>query len=75
MKTQEINDRLISAIIESVKEGGAFGAPSGHIYAAFSSIGCPLDAYEILLARAVKTGKIKKRGHLLFYVETAEREQ
>lgn len=75
MTPQEIKTKLIEAITETVREAGAFGAPSGHVYAAFSSIGCSLDTYEILLHLAVKTGKIKKKGHVLFYVETAEREQ
>jgi hypothetical protein len=49
-------------IVKSTPEG----VPSGPIYAALMHYGIKLDTYNLIIDGMVKSGKIRKQGHLLF---------
>lgn len=57
---------IAAAIVDSVKEAGALGAPSGIVYAALSAHGCTLDQYQQFIGALVRTGKLRQSGDLLY---------
>lgn len=70
MTPTEALNFIKSAIVDTVKEAGDMGAPSGHIYAALMHIGISLEVYQAILAMLIKENKIRRTGqHLLFYVK------
>jgi hypothetical protein len=55
--------RLIAtAILETVREAGELGAPSGVMYAALSAQGCSLNQYRSIMAGLERAGLVKKEG-------------
>lgn len=58
--------RIAAAIVESVKEAGELGAPSGIVYAALSAHGMSLDTYYQFIGVLVKLGKLRQDGDLLY---------
>lgn len=58
--------RIAAAIVETVKETGEQGAPSGIVYAALMSQGCTLDQYQSFISALVRTGKLRQEGDLLY---------
>lgn len=67
-KSQEVLQAFSGAIIETVQEAGKQGAPEGPIYAAFMSYGIDLDTFNILVDYCVRSGKIRRAGHVLYPV-------
>ena len=59
---------MVNVIVEAVKETGTNGAPEGPMYAALMAHGCTLDQFNLLVDLAVRAGKLRKRGHLLFAI-------
>jgi len=59
---------LVNAIIETVIE--AKYAPEGPMYAAFMTKGVTLEQFNSLVAAAVATGRITKRGNMLSAVQS-----
>ena len=57
---------LINCLVDAVKGAGDQGAPAGPMYAAMMTYGCRLDQFEMLIDIAVRAGKLRKQGHLLF---------
>lgn len=60
--------RIADAIVESVREAGELGAPSGIVYAALMSYGMSLDTYHQFIGVLVKLGKLRQEGDLLYAV-------
>lgn len=60
-----------SAIIETVQEAGAQGAPEGPMYAAFMSYGIDLNTFNQLVDYCVRSGKIRRSGNVLFAIQGA----
>lgn len=58
--------RIAAAIVETVKEAGELGAPSGIVYAALNANGMTLDTYQQFIGVLVKLGKIRQEGDLLY---------
>jgi hypothetical protein len=58
--------RLADAIVDSVKEAGEAGAPSGFVYAALNAHGITLDQYYSFIAVLVKVGRLRQEGDLLY---------
>lgn len=58
--------RIADAIVESVKEAGELGAPSGIVYAALNAYGMSLDTYHSFIGVLVKLGKLRQEGDLLY---------
>ena len=54
---------IADAIIETVRESGPLGAPSGVMYAALMAQGCSLDQYQQIMAGLVRAGKLRQSGH------------
>ena len=59
---------LCAIIVESVRNMGSMGAPSGPMYAALMSTGITLDQYQTIMDGLVAAGKLKRRGHVYFAV-------
>lgn len=57
---------IADAIVESVKEAGELGAPSGIVYAALMTYGMNLDTYHQFIGVLVKLGKLRQQGDLLY---------
>jgi len=57
-----------SALMDTVRQAGHMGVPCGHLYAATMSV-LSLEQYQKFEALLLKTGKVRKSGHCLYYVE------
>lgn len=64
--------QLCNAVVDAVKEAGPQGAPAGPMYAAFMSVGMSLEQFERMMDLLVKSGRLRKSGHLYFYVDTIQ---
>jgi hypothetical protein len=51
---------------------GPQGAPAGPMYAAFMSQGMTLEQFERMMDAIVKSGRLRKQGHLYFYVDVTQ---
>lgn len=60
---------LYRAILDTVRECGQDGAPSGVLYAALSARGCSLEQWQRIEANMIAGGLLRKQGHLLFVEE------
>lgn len=58
---------LLAIIADGVKESGEQGIPSGHIYAALCGT-VPIDLYNNMIDAMIKTGKVKKNNHVLYWI-------
>ena len=61
--------QVLMAVIETVKEAGPLGAPSGPMFAAFQARGCTLSQYQQIMGALVKTGKVVLRNDCYFIAE------
>ncbi len=57
---------IVSAITDTIKEAGEFGAPGGVMYAALMAHGCSLNQFESIMGTLVRLGKVEKRGECYF---------
>jgi hypothetical protein len=58
-----------NAILETIKEAGEDGAPSGALYMACQEFGIPLDIYQGMIELFLKHGWIRQSHHVLYWVE------
>jgi hypothetical protein len=67
-KTEQINAvrAVARALFETVKEAGAEGAPAGPMYAACMCTGISLDQFEQIMGALVRTGQLRKEGHVYY---------
>ena len=56
------------ALVATVKEMGAGGAPSGPMYAALMGK-LSLNQYEVIMGTLVKHGYLRKEGHVYYFVK------
>ena len=69
-KQQLATIRAVSqAVVETVREAGAHGAPSGVMYAALMAHGCTLSQYQSLMHALVSAGKVVLRHDCYFIAE------
>lgn len=64
--------QLCEAVIDAVKEMGPQGAPAGPLYAAVMTVGMSLEQFERLMDTIVRSGRLRKSGHLYFYVDVTQ---
>jgi len=57
---------IVKAVVDTIRETGTHGAPSGVMYAALMSQGCSLNQYQSLMSALVNSGKIRQDGDLYF---------
>ena len=57
---------IVTSVVDTVRESGDMGAPSGPMYAALMSQGCTLNQYQSLMGALVRTGKLRQEGDLYF---------
>ena len=57
--------RIAGAIVETAREAGPLGAPSGVVYAALMTHGCTLDQYNQFIAGLEKAGLIEVRHNCI----------
>lgn len=58
---------VLDAMLATIKECGGEGCPSGPLYATMMTTGMSLTQYEDLLNVLIKTGVIKRQGHVLYW--------
>ncbi len=63
---------IVSAITDTIKEAGEFGAPGGIMHAALMAHGCTLNQFNSLMAILVNSGRVEKRGECYFMKEGAQ---
>lgn len=61
---------ILNIIVDTVKDAGPMGAPSGPMYAALMAQGCTLSQYQSLMSALVRAGKLTQRGNLYFAATT-----
>ncbi len=57
---------IVSAITDTIKEAGEFGAPGGVMYAALMAHGCSLNQFESIMGALVRMNRVEKRGECYF---------
>jgi hypothetical protein len=65
--------QIAKAVVETVQEAGATGAPSGILYAALMTRGFTIETFERLMALLVRTGLVIRRGDCYFVTATQRR--
>jgi len=60
---------VLGTIVEAIREAGAAGVPSGHLYAMLMPLGLSLDTYQTIIGAMVKSGQVTDNGHLLKIVQ------
>ena len=68
-QAQAIIQAFTGAIVETVNEAGDVGSPMGPMYAAFMTYNIDLDTFYRLVDYCVRSGKIERRGNVLFPVK------
>jgi hypothetical protein len=58
---------VATALLEAVEASGSNGAPGGHLYAASMGL-LSLDQFERIMGMLVKSGRIRKVGHVYYKV-------
>jgi len=61
-------NKLACAILETVNECGALGAPAGVMYAGLMSV-LTLDQFEGVMSALVLSGKLVREGHVYYAVK------
>lgn len=59
---------LLQALLDTVKDAGEHGVPSGVMYAALMGRGITLESFNVLMAALVFSGKVTKCGHVYYAV-------
>jgi hypothetical protein len=65
----KILHELLCAIVETVKEAGDMGAPSGVMYAALMYTGMTLEAYQQTMNCLVLFGNLRHSGHVYYWLK------
>jgi hypothetical protein len=68
MTSQQVSalKAVCDAIIATVRETGAMGAPAGTMYAAMMGHGVSLENFEKIMGGLVAAKMLRKQGHLYF---------
>lgn len=67
-KQRELLGLVVNAILDTVKETGPKGTPSGPMFAALLAHGGSLKQYEDIMGALVRKGKLRQDGDLYFIV-------
>lgn len=57
---------VANAIVETVTEMGATGAPAGSLYATLMPLGIDLETFQKMMGALVARGTLRQDGHLYF---------
>lgn len=66
---QQALNLAVSVIIDTIKDAGPLGAPSGPMYAALSAHGMTLNTYNSIIDALTRVGKIRQENHVLYLVK------
>jgi hypothetical protein len=69
MKHEDVFWMVVGAILDAIEEAGDDGAPEGILYAALMDK-MSLDSFNGIVDVLVRTGKITKKGNLLWVVKS-----
>lgn len=67
--------KVVTAIVDSVKEMGVQGAPAGQLYAALMATDISLEQFETIMGSLVRVKLLRKSGNLYFALSAAESSQ
>ena len=57
---------VVNAILETIRESGDQGAPSGTLYAAMATQGFPLQRYQEFMDTLESMGYVTHRGNIYY---------
>lgn len=57
---ENIRDRLVAVVVETVEDAHPNPMPEGHLYLALTGIDLNIDQYQRLICLAVGTGQIQR---------------
>jgi hypothetical protein len=55
---------IADGIVDTVREAGPLGAPSGPMYLAMQEQGCTLSQYQSIMGALVRAGRLVQDGHV-----------
>lgn len=58
--------RAIDALVDTIRDCGPMGCPSGVLYAGLMTTGVSLSTYERIIEALIAAGRIERRGHVLY---------
>lgn len=58
---------IVTAVMGTIEDAGALGAPSGVLYAALSAHGCSLEQFSSLMAALVRSGRVRQTANVYYY--------
>jgi hypothetical protein len=70
-KVMDAQMAVAIALLETIKEAGPLGAPSGPMYLACNQSGIDLDSYEAMMRALVKTGLVRHENHVYYWQDAA----
>ena len=53
---------IVHAVLDTIRESGPMGAPSGILYAGLMAQGCSLSQYQSLMGALERAGKVRLDG-------------
>ncbi len=57
--------QLLDVVMDTIRDAGKEGVPSGHLYAALMVIGMSYQTYTEMVDTLVTVGKVRCRNHVL----------
>ena len=63
----DILRQIVKAILDTIKEAGEMGAPSGPVYAALMGH-MTIDTYNQIIEGLIAAKKIRRSNHVLYWV-------
>jgi len=69
--TESVITVVKDILLETIREAGPNGIPSGHLYAALMGH-LSLDSYQALIGMLKTAGKVKESYHVLTYTEDTD---
>ncbi len=59
---------LVAVMVETIRDAGSQGVPSGILYAAVMSM-MTLEQYQQIIALMKQSGKVRESGHILYIAQ------
>lgn len=71
-KVMQAAVQVAKAVYEAIKEFGPDGVPSGHLYAAVSSVFSSLETYESMIDMLVRSRMVRRTSNHCLVAVTGE---
>ena len=67
-KQQNAVLEVLKAILGTIIDMGPQGCPEGPLYAGLMTAGCSLGQFQSITGILIRTGKVRREGHVLYAV-------